>query len=223
MKWTQKILIYPEWWDSIEKLSLEDKWKILENIYHYYATWEIKHNWYIEAIFWFMKNRIDHDKEMYDAKCKKNKDISDKYRKDKKSNRSVTEWIPNDIPENPKSKSNSNISKDIEGLKQLNKEYREEENSTPLKREMMECVEYWYEMGWEFKWWYTELGKLSKRFREAINNYVWNNDHWHPLMWEFKREVFSWYTHHTEKKTVIKDFKRSLTTRLKNYLAYKQK
>lgn len=61
-----KIQLYPEWRNSIEELSLEDKWKILENIFLYNRDSVIPHSWYIEIIFNFMKNRIDHDKKEYE-------------------------------------------------------------------------------------------------------------------------------------------------------------
>lgn len=70
-----KIWLYYEWEDSINWLSLEDKGKILENIFSYSIRWEIIHNWYIQIIFQFMKNRFDIDKENYENKCQKNKEI----------------------------------------------------------------------------------------------------------------------------------------------------
>ena len=61
-----KIQLYPERWESIKDLSLEDKWKILENIFIYDQNLSIPHDSYIEVIFNFMKNRIDHDKKEYE-------------------------------------------------------------------------------------------------------------------------------------------------------------
>lgn len=69
-----KIWIYPERYDSIKELSLEDKGKILDNIFVYAIKWEIPHNWLIEVVFNFMKNRIETDKIAYEKRCELNKE-----------------------------------------------------------------------------------------------------------------------------------------------------
>jgi hypothetical protein len=35
MKSTRKIMLYPEWWETLKDLSLEDKGKILECVFEY--------------------------------------------------------------------------------------------------------------------------------------------------------------------------------------------
>lgn len=99
--------MYPERYESIENLSLEDKGKILDNIFMYNIKWEIPHNWYIEVIFRFMKNRIDADKKTYDEKCKTNKEVSIAYRESIKKPNGI-QTVSNDIQTIPNSNSNSN-------------------------------------------------------------------------------------------------------------------
>ena len=70
-----KIWLYPERWDTLKNLSLEDKGKILENIFAYSLNWEILHDGLLGVIFWFMKNRFDTDKTDYENRCHKNREV----------------------------------------------------------------------------------------------------------------------------------------------------
>lgn len=154
-----KIWLYPERWDTLKNLSFEDKGKILECIFEYDRIRSIPFDWHIAVIFWFLKNRIDHDKEEYEAKCKKNKEISDEYWK-KKKNRTDTEWIPKDNQTTSNSNSNSNsniISKDIINI------YKEFKNKSYLTIQQVDKLksEYW--------------NNVIDNYIEDVENYIVNN------------------------------------------------
>ena len=72
-------MLYPEWWESLKDLSIEDKWKILEAIFEYDATGSTGLGWYLLVVFNLLKNRFDADKSLYEETCEKRKQISNGY------------------------------------------------------------------------------------------------------------------------------------------------
>lgn len=195
-----KVWLYPERRESIEWLSLEDKGKILENIFCYSTKWEIPHNSYIGTIFNFMKNRIDKDKEEYEKKCKKNSDIAIEREKHKRSPKStnVHERSPKSTRStNSNSNSNSNVSKDTMVTKFFFQPTDE------WKIEMGEFL--WPEFVQSFKnplWlvWYMILGGYKvekneqsvrdeiKRLKEKAEIYWYKLPTWETDRWMMKQK-----------------------------------
>jgi len=148
----------------------------------------------------------------------------EKYQQDDTTNNTTEKQqknIKQDINKNDK---NDNKYIKRENFKKFHNEYKEKwENKKPLTKEMMECISFWYDLGRMFEWEYKDITKLTERFINLINNYIWRNDMWNLMLWEFKRQTFNWYSYHTGEKTKIKNFKNSMRTWFNNYLSYKNK
>lgn len=80
-----KIGLYPERIESIKNLSLEDKWKLLDNILCYANDIDIPHKWYLEVVFNFMKIKFDYDRENYENRCEINREVWKKGGRPKKT------------------------------------------------------------------------------------------------------------------------------------------
>lgn len=93
------------------------------------------------------------------------------------------------------------------------------EKDKPLNKEMIKCLEYMVELGYEIK---EKPKELTKRFITTIWSYFGRNPEGQLIYVDFNKEVLSRYTHHKEKQDHIEKYKMSLLTRFKNYLKYKQ-
>jgi len=104
-----KIWLYPERWEAIKDLSFEEKWKLLDCFFYYNGTWEINIEWALKAVFNIFKNRLDNDKEEYNKKCKKNKDIAlDREEKKKHERARTCTNVHHEAPQPTNSNSNTN-------------------------------------------------------------------------------------------------------------------
>ena len=112
-----KIWLYPERYDSIKDLSLEDKWKILDNIFEFERSWQVLHNWYIGPIFNFMKIQFEYNKLLYEKRCEINQEVWKLWWRPKKNYDNLHK--PNGIKNNPQ-KANTNTNTNININKESN-------------------------------------------------------------------------------------------------------
>ena len=86
--------IYPEWWELLSDLPVEKQAAIFQAILQY-------PNIDVDCGVWrFIKSQIDKDFENFNARCKKNGEISRNYWKEKNNTDRIpndTDRIPNDI------------------------------------------------------------------------------------------------------------------------------
>ena len=177
-----------------------------------------------------MKKRIDIDKKSYEDRCNKNREIALE-REKKKRARSCTN-VHQEAPEATNSNSNSNSrssKEDLENIeteteteiysfeefKKINRDTKEDS----LNNDMIKCLEMMCELWYEIK---EKPKPLYKWFIRLLDNYIWKTSQGRYNRVDFNEQVFKRYTYHREKKTKIKDYKKSLSTRFSNFIRYKK-
>ena len=120
--------IYPEWGELIADLSIDKQAAIFQAILQY-------PNIDVDCGVWrFIKSQIDKDFEIFNARCKKNGEISRNYWKEKNNIERIPndiERIPNDIERIPNDILNININK--EHKQETDNEEQEQEQEYFLK------------------------------------------------------------------------------------------